>query len=290
MTDAEDTAEAWADRGLYVPDEEGMADGALSSTLMRGLAVLGCFTVTDGSLSNSEIARRINLGRPTVSRLCKTLVHLGYLRKDDRGAFRLAPGLLALTHPVLAATPWRHRVAGPMREIADMYDGNVALAVLSEDRFVHIQTAGDPLNFPHVPEMGITGPLHRSAGGRALLSLLSSQALYDKLAELRARHPEEFARHAAHTRASIERCWREGFCVSYGEWHHNIFVASAPLGRSEDGLLVALTCALPRYRTRAEMVEADLGPRLAGLADSLRMTGLFHAPEIGRPLSSQTAE
>ena len=33
-----------------------------------------------GALANAEIARRLGLNRPTVSRLCKTLVHLGYLR------------------------------------------------------------------------------------------------------------------------------------------------------------------------------------------------------------------
>ena len=57
-------------------------DASLSSTLMRGIEILQCFDSGGGALGNAEISRRLDLSRPTVSRLCKTLVHLGYLRRD----------------------------------------------------------------------------------------------------------------------------------------------------------------------------------------------------------------
>ncbi|MEO1687209.1 MAG: helix-turn-helix domain-containing protein, partial [Pseudomonadota bacterium] len=45
-------------------------DLSLASTLMRGLAVLGCFQSGTEALGNAEIARRLDLNRATVSRLC----------------------------------------------------------------------------------------------------------------------------------------------------------------------------------------------------------------------------
>ena len=115
MTIAQDASEQTEDQQAV---SEGGPDASLSSTLMRGIEILQCFSSLEQELSNADIARRMGLKRPTVSRLCKTLLHMGYLRKTQKGAFRLAPQLLSLTYPVLATMPWRHNVGGPMREIA----------------------------------------------------------------------------------------------------------------------------------------------------------------------------
>lgn len=278
MKDGKTILTEWADAGALKPASEDAPDQALSSTLMKGLEILALFSDLEDQLTNAVIARRLGLNRATVSRLCKTLVHMGYLRRDAKGSFRLAPQILALSYPVLAATRWRHSLTGAMREIAGMSGGNVTLAVISGDHFVQIHAAGEPAGFPHVPEPGNTGPLHRSASGRALLSLLEGQELFDQLAELRARFPEEFDAHAEQTAAAITRCREQGFCTSYGDWRPNIVALSAPLGESEDGLRVALTCALPRFRAREEVVEGDLGPRLAEAAETIRLTGHFRAP------------
>lgn len=282
MTDGKATLNDWADRGRCDVPDEAATDQALSSTLMRGLEILALYSDSEISLSNSEIARRLGLNRATVSRLCKTLVHMGYLRRDPKGAFRLAPRILALSYPVLAATRWRHRLVGPMRELAEMSGGNITLAVMTDDQFVQIQNVGNPDSFPHVPESGVTGPLHRSASGRALLALLEGQALYDKLAELRMKFPEEFEAHAELTAAGIARCRTEGFCTSYGDWRPNIVALSAPLGETEDGLRVALSCGLPRFRAREEHVENDLGPRLAEAAKVARVMGNFKVPSFAQ--------
>ncbi len=279
MTNGQDTLNQWADQGQSDLDAGGAAaDQSLSSTLMRGLEILALFNDTEARLSNATIAERLDLNRATVSRLCKTLVHTGYLRRDPKGGFRLAPRVLSLSYPVLAATRWRHQLVGPMREIAEMSSGNCTLAVISGDRFVQVQTVGDPASFPHIPEPGITGPLHRSASGRALLALLEDQQLYDTLADLRRGAPEEFTEHADLTTRSIERCRKEGFCTSYGDWRPNIVALATPLGETADGLKVALACGLPRFRAKEEYVEKDLGPRMAQAAESIRYMDLFKPP------------
>ena len=261
---------------VLVREESGDAqDPSLSSTLIRGIEILQCFDASNPALGNSEIARRVGLNRPTVSRLCKTLVHLGYLRRDAKGAFRLAPKLLALNYPVLSAMPWRHDVILPMRELAEMCSGNASLGVMSGDSFVHIQTAGSPPGWPYIPDIGQTGPLHRSGLGWALLSTLSDRELADKLTELKDLHFEEFSTFEEKCHAAIERCRRDGFCVSYGDWRSSIVAAAAPLGRTEDGLSVAIACALPLYRAVSDYFENDLGPRLAQAADSIRHSGVF---------------
>jgi len=253
-------------------------DASISSTLVRGIGMLQCFTSSDSALTNAEISRRMGLNRPTVSRLCKTLVHLGYLRKDDRGAFRLSPKLLALAYPVLSGMPWRHDMLATMRELAAMWAGNVSLGVMSGDSFVHIETAGVPPGWPHVPDIGQTGPLHRSALGWSLLSLLQGDEFDAKIAEIRQLWGDDFARGADATFAAVARCRAEGFCVSYGDWRPDLVAAGTPLGRTSDGLCVSMACAIPRYRAVKDTFENDIGPRLAEAASTLRISGVFKLP------------
>jgi len=257
---------------------EETPDQTLSSTLMRGLDILGLFSDRETSLTNAEIARRLDLNRATVSRLCKTLVHTGFLRRAARGGFQLAPRILALSYPLLATTRWRHEMTAPMRELAEMSGGNVTLAAISGTRFVQLQALGNPAGFPHVPEPGISGPLHLAASGRALLSLLSDAALSDMFATLHFDDPEGFDAHAQDTVEAIERCRTEGFCSAYGGWRPSIAALSAPIGISPDGLEIALSCGTPRYRARPDEMESDLGPRMAEAARTLRETGQFISP------------
>lgn len=258
--------------------DEAQTDQALSSTLMRGLEILSLYSDREDHLSNSDIARRLDLNKATVSRLCKTLVHMGYLRRDAKGAFRLAPRILSLSYPILASTRWRHQLSGPMREIAEMSAGNVTLAVISGDCFVQVHTVGEPTSFPHVPEPGVSGPLHRSASGRALLALLQDDELTETLALVRSHNPADFAVHAEATAAAIARCRSQGFCTAYGDWRPNIAAISAPLGETEDGLRVALSCGIPRFRAKEDQMENDLGPRMAEAANSIRASGLILPP------------
>ena len=256
-------------------EQDAELDASMSSTLMRGIEILQCFSASDQELSNAEIARRMGLKRPTVSRLCKTLLHLGYLRKTQKGAFRLAPRLLSLNYPVLATMPWRHNVMGPMREMAEMCSGNASIGVMSGDSFVHVQTAGLPPGWPHVPDIGQSGPLHHSALGWSILSMLSDKDYSAKIEEIRAIHGQDLDESRPIMEAAVARCRTKGFCVSYGDWRPELVAAGAPIGRTEDGLYVAIACAVPRYRAVAEYFENDFGPRLAEAAASMRLSGVF---------------
>jgi DNA-binding IclR family transcriptional regulator len=68
----------------------------LVTSLLRGLAVLRCFSYGRESLGSSEIARQTGLPQPTVWRICKTLESAGYLVADGDGS-RYRPGLAVLT-------------------------------------------------------------------------------------------------------------------------------------------------------------------------------------------------
>ena len=84
-----------------------------ASTLANGLDVLGCFSGTEPTLGNKDIAERLGLSKPTVSRLTFTLVALGYLRRERRtGKYMLSPAVLPLGYPLLSQLTIRQVAAG----------------------------------------------------------------------------------------------------------------------------------------------------------------------------------
>lgn len=226
-------------------------------------------------MSNSEISAQLGMNKATVSRLCKTLVSQNYLRKNASGKFELAPRILALSYPILSSMPWRQRASELMDGLADFTQGNISLGVFSGAETVFVKTAGALTNFPHVPEIGMTTPVPETSTGRALLSMLSPDELDKKLAEIKQAYPDALARHATKISAAIESCQTRGFCVALGDWRETIYAASAPVGRTQDGLCVALTCGVPSYRSHRDEIETDLGPRIALVAENLRQLNIF---------------
>lgn len=260
----------------HIPlDEMVDGDSSLSTTLIRGLDILACFLDGDQTLTNAQIAARIGINKATVSRLCKTLIALHYLRRDPNGGFKLAPGLLALSYPILSHMKWRRQAINLMQDYADFSKGNVSLAVFNGGDAVYIQTIGDITNFPHVPEMGMTVPVADSATGRSLLSLLSEEERAEKYLEVESAYPGALERCKEKIDKGIKNCKEHGFCTSYGEWRETIYAMSAPVGRTSDGLVVTLSCGIPAYRARKDEIENDLAPRLAAVAENLRQFNIF---------------
>src|SRR5690606_26882640 len=75
-----------------VPQAYGEYEGdrQFATTLARGLELLRCFTPQQPVLGNKELAQRMDLPRPTISRLAYTLMCMGYLAQDqDSGKYRL---------------------------------------------------------------------------------------------------------------------------------------------------------------------------------------------------------
>ena len=106
---------------MSVDDADELAHGngdsrPSASVLLNGLRVLESFSLTEPVLGVTEIARKVDLHKSSVSRILATLEKAGYVERDvGTGRFRLGLGLIALTGPLLANLDVR-RVAQPELE------------------------------------------------------------------------------------------------------------------------------------------------------------------------------
>jgi len=246
------------------------ADPAFATTLGHGLDVLAAFRNGSGALSNADLALRTGLSRPTVSRLTYTLAQLGYLKRDAKGRFELGLGILAAAYPVLSALKIRQMARPLMRDFAAYAGGTVSIAMPFGLDFIYVETLRTTDAVPHLPDVGFTGTLATTAVGRALLSLFSADELQRYLQDVKAQRPEEFDHVERRTLPDIELCRERGYAVSLGEWRREIFGVAAPLYRSSTGDCLSVNCGIPSFRFSAEQIERECGPRILGLARSIR--------------------
>ena len=91
-------------------------DPFFAGTLAKGLLILQCFVAEPRPHANSELAAKLGIPRPTVSRLCRSLHLMGYLDHDERlDRYFIGPAAVALGYPYVIQTPLLGQLRMPMQ-------------------------------------------------------------------------------------------------------------------------------------------------------------------------------
>jgi DNA-binding IclR family transcriptional regulator len=157
-----------------------------------------------------------------------------------------------------------------MRDFAAYAGGTVSIAMPFGLDFIYVETLRTTDAVPHVPDVGFTGALSTTAVGRALLSLFTSDEVQRFVASVKAERPEDLDYVERRMLPDVELCRERGFAVSLGEWRREIFGVAAPLYRTPSGDCLSVNCGIPSFRFSAEQIERECGPRILGLARSIR--------------------
>ena len=250
---------------------EGAGDAAFATTLAKGLAVLEAFQAGPAVLGNVELAARTGIPRQTVARLSHTLAELGYLCHDPRLAkYRLGLRSLRMARPLLAGMAFRQAARPLMQQFAEDVRATVSVGVLDSTSAIYVETARFGDAGPHVPDIGMSIPVIRSAIGRAMASLLSADERAALEMRIQAENPGLWATHHQKYISAVQDCAERGFCTSYGDWRPTIHAVASPLFRgARQQEIFAINCGLPAFRLQPGQIESDIGPRLKTLAMSI---------------------
>ncbi len=241
-------------------------DPNFAGTLAKGLMILQTFLRDPRPYANSELAALLGLPRPTVSRLCRTLVELGYLDRDERiDRFFIGPAAVALGYPYIAAIPLRAQARPTMQALADQVRGAVSIGVAMGLDVVYVETCAYKRGTLARPDVGALRGVAETAMGRAWLASLAETERMAVLRELKQQRPEQMARCAAGIQESLAMQVRRGFAVNFGDAGLGV-QGVAVASRIRQGPRVLLfNCAVPGTQIRADELVATVGPRLVEL-------------------------
>lgn len=251
---------------------ESAGDAAFATTLAKGLVVLETFRTGSPMLGNMEVSIRTGIPRPTVARLTHTLAELGYLIYDrDLAKYRVGVRALRMAHPLLADMPFRQVARPLMQEVAQSLRGTVSIGLLDGTSMVYVETARSGDVGPHTPDIGMPIPVISTAMGRAAAALLPTAEAAALEERMKTEDAELWEADRDLYHKGVAQCAVQGFCTCVGEYMASIHAVAAPLVHMPGTRRVfAINCGIPAFRLRSGQLEAEVGPRIRALAESIR--------------------
>jgi DNA-binding IclR family transcriptional regulator len=236
----------------------GRSAGQSIQVIARAASVLRALEGEQEGLSLAQIAQRVDLARSTVQRIVDALRAEHFLiAATPTSGVRLGPALIRLA---ASASVEFDQITRPiMTELSQRLGETVDLSVLKGFSAVFTDQVQGAHRLRAVSAVGETFPLHCTANGKALLSIIPT-AQFDKF--LRTALPKFTATtitRTAELRVEIEACAKSGVAVDNEEHTEGISAVGTafndPLGRC-----IALSVPVPT--TRFKKMKSELTKQL----------------------------
>jgi len=234
-------------------------DRYLVPGLIRGLAVLRCFTPDRPEMSLSDIARALGTTRSAAFRSVYTLAHLGYLLHDTRaGSYALGPGVLRLGYGYLASRELVEAALPELERLRDETDWSTHLGVRDGRSVLYLLRVPSRMGLASIVHVGSKLPAAGTTMGRVLLADLDEETL---TALYRAAEDETVPRRGPRGMAEVRAQWARDrgrdTIEQLGSFETGIAAVAAPV-RDLSGRAIAAINA-----TRAMPAEGGRDPGAA---------------------------
>lgn len=204
----------------------------ISLTFLKGMTVLRSFDEDHSKLTLAEISRLTGIERAVVRRLVLTLVHLGYVRKDDN-KYSLTPHVLILGSGFLRGNQFG-RLVQPLIEMCARELGySIGLAMRDGNGAVYVaQSAQQNTRYTFGFTVGSRLPLLSTAMGRMLLAWGDAEWAEEMLKTLPLeRFTAETEMDRDRVAASVKEIRESGASVVSGEFEAGATGLAVPVGR-----------------------------------------------------------
>ena len=245
-------------------------DRQFVTALARGLAILRCFSHERPSMSCSELARQVGLPRPTVWRLCHTLLREGYLSCDETTG-KLSAGLsvLALGYSALARQSLAEIALPRMEAITRRTHLGMSLAVRDGCEMVYLQRTHGDFMYLNDP-VGARRPFAQAPTGLACFALYGDEERAVVSEALQAACPAQWPQLSGKLAQAVADYQRSGAVFCIGTLHGQLNVVAVPFRCQGAGKVYGLSAAglaaeWPRERL------ATIGDELVVLGRELAM-------------------
>jgi len=246
LTDTIGAMHATANPAAPAADKVGDKIGDSVRAVERALDILMAFTSREPELSAAALLQRVDLSRPTLYRLLRTLEHSGFvISHGDPQRFRLGPSVAHLVQVWSAGLDLQGLAQPMLRQLWQETGETVAL--YARDGLYRVCVAelpsAQPLSFRR--GLGYRERLFVGASGRVILAHL--QGVEKELAAYLRETRTDAARYAK----NLEHIRRRGYEVSKGELVPGAVAVAAPYFGPGGQVAGAMTVFGPSTRMTA---------------------------------------
>ncbi len=252
-------------------------------SIERAAAILRSFTEAEPELRVTELARRLDLTKSTVSRILGTLQKEGLVGKNpETGKYRLGLGLISLAGVALGRLDVRGVSQPYLNDLVALSEETVNVTVLDGRECVNIERARSPQPIRYVGWIGRRTPLHCTAAGKVLLACQPYERRQELLAGGLKRYTDKTIVALEALEQSLEEVRDQGYAIVHEEFEEGFSGLAAPVYAHTGLVAAAVSISGPTYRLGAGRIESFIAPlREAAFTISADM-GFSGAPLLGR--------
>ena len=145
-------------------------------SIQRAAAILRSFTEAEPELGVSELSRRLELHKSTVSRMIATLQAEGLIDQNPKtGKYRLGLGLVSLAGVALGRLDARTVAQPHLNDLVAKSQETVNVTTLDGKECVNIERIASPQPIQYIGWIGRRSPLHCTASGKLILAHMTAE-------------------------------------------------------------------------------------------------------------------
>lgn len=238
-------------------------------SIARAFTVLESVAKSGTPVGTTEIAEQSGLPTGTVYRVARTLMELGYLRKDAKSKYTMGSRILTLSRASSDAVTALSRPY--LADLAGASGETVALGTLQEDSIVYLAQAAGRGTIRTFTEIGQMIPPHCTAIGKSLLAGWNTADVKALLVRTgMPKYTERTITDADEFCAMLETTKQRGYALNEGEQEEGMRCLSVAVPYEDMKLGFSLSAPTPRMTEDVIKVHAERMLKTAqALADEL---------------------
>ncbi|MGD9155461.1 MAG: IclR family transcriptional regulator [Bacillota bacterium] len=222
-------------------------------TIEKALKVFKCFAQGETSLGTTELARRLEINKATMSRVLSTLKKHDFLEQEPlTRRYRLGPAMVELARAVYRslectvvteATPF-------IDALRDEVEERVHLEVLSGSNIYLAYIAETPKPISLKIEIGDQVMPHAHAGAKAIVAFSQPDVIDYWLRKDLIPYNQRTVTEPEKVRDVYAEIRKTGVAYDYGEYIEEVNAIGAPVFNHQDIPVAGLIIVIPTYRMR----------------------------------------
>jgi DNA-binding IclR family transcriptional regulator len=236
-------------------------------SIERAAALMRCFTEAEPELGVSELSRRVNLHKSTVSRILATLQQEGFVGQNTAtGKYRLGVGLIGLAGVALGRVDVRGAAYHHLDALVERTQESAGVSILDGPECVNVLSKPSPRPIRYAMWIGRRLPLHCTASGKVLLAGQPPAEHARLLPPHLHRHTAGTITTVAELEQELARVASQGYALALEEYEEGYNAIAAPIHNHEGRVVGALSVSGPAFRLPEETLRDFAAPLLESAA------------------------
>lgn len=228
-------------------------------SVSHALHVLSLFSPEQPHWSVTQVAKAVDLGKSTISRLLSTMAAEGFVSKNlDTGQYGLGLRAYEVGLAYLSGLSLRRAAMPVLEELAFAVHETVYLGILGDRAGIYIDKILSPLSLRVDSHIGLAVPLHATALGKVLLAAQPASYTDAVVAAGLQPHTRRTITTLRALRAELHRVRVEGFALDLEEFEENLNCIAFPLHDHRGAVVAAFSISGPAVRLTRRDMETHL--------------------------------